>query len=508
MQLTSGKNASVFSMHLIIQVCLTFIFALTVVPLSAQESNKQRRAELTLLSTVQGVGDSETVTLGLRFKLQAGWHTYWRSPGLGSYPVKLNLNGSQNVASYILYWPEPERFRALGVLSVGYSGEVILPLVVTLKHNNAPLKIDLFADYLVCTDSSCLPEDARLSFVLGTGPSHISPQAQEIETFKKKVPELNASAKMTIERQAFIDETIKPGLRLRLKATHQEKFTAPKAFLEGPVAFYMESPSITLSSDRKEALFVIDAYKNEKKDAPPEDKFLSGPLTVSLFDGEEGSSAPVMATLPVMTLAHFLTILGAALLGGFILNFMPCVLPVLSLKIFAVLKSQKESLKDVRLEFLLTTAGILASFLLLGAGAALLKSYGVVVGWGMQFQQPFFLLAISIVLVLFTANLWGFFEVTAPRGLVNKIAPFLNFEGRSQHFFMGAFVTLLATPCTAPFLATAISFSLSRGAIEILSIFMVMGIGLALPYILIGLFPKTSSLFPKPGPWMITFRNV
>ncbi|MBX6323710.1 MAG: thioredoxin family protein, partial [Rhodospirillaceae bacterium] len=203
--------------------------------------------------------------------------------------------------------------------------------------------------------------------------------------------------------------------------------------------------------------------------------------------------------------------LGAALLGGLVLNLMPCVLPVLSLKLLGVLGLGGAARAVVRRSFLATAAGILTAFLALGGVLAVLKAGGAAVGWGIQFQQPAFLVAMAFVLVLFACNLWGWFEVPLPRWASAVAAG--GGEGDRHGSLAGAFMTgllatLLATPCSAPFLGTAVGFALSQGTGEILSIFAVLGLGLALPYLGVAALPRLATALPRPGRWMLVLRRV
>jgi len=194
-----------------------------------------------------------------------------------------------------------------------------------------------------------------------------------------------------------------------------------------------------------------------------------------------------------------------AILAGLILNLMPCVLPVLSLKVLSVIGHGGSAKGAVRRSFLASAAGILVSFLVLAGAAIGFREAGVAVGWGMQFQQPIFLVVMMVIVALFAYSLLGLFHIRLP-GAVSDLAASAGGPGPSKslrsHFLTGAFATLLATPCTAPFVGTALGFALSRGAMEILVIFLAMGVGLALPYLLIAAVPAVATRLPKPGRWM------
>jgi suppressor for copper-sensitivity B len=196
-----------------------------------------------------------------------------------------------------------------------------------------------------------------------------------------------------------------------------------------------------------------------------------------------------------------------AVLGGLILNAMPCVLPVLSLKVFGLVRSAGHGRKEVVSGALATAAGILVSFWALGVAAIVARAAGAAVGWGVQFQRPGFVAFLAVIVVLFCLNLWGLFEIPLPQRLA-RVGGAAPREGLAGHFSSGLFATLMATPCSAPFLGTAVGFALAQKAPLILAIFTAVGLGMALPYLLIAAAPGIARVFPKPGAWMETVRGV
>ena len=196
-----------------------------------------------------------------------------------------------------------------------------------------------------------------------------------------------------------------------------------------------------------------------------------------------------------------------ALVGGLILNAMPCVLPVLSLKVFGLVRSASHGRSEVVRGALATGAGILVSFWALALAAIAAKAAGAAVGWGIQFQRPGFVAFLAVVVVLFCLNLWGLFEISLPQRLA-QLGGKGPREGLAGHFVSGLFATLMATPCSAPFLGTAVGFALGQEAPAILAIFTAVGLGMALPYLLLAAAPGAARLFPKPGAWMETLRGV
>jgi suppressor for copper-sensitivity B len=196
-----------------------------------------------------------------------------------------------------------------------------------------------------------------------------------------------------------------------------------------------------------------------------------------------------------------------ALLGGLILNVMPCVLPVLSLKMFGLVRSAGHGRSEVVRGALATAAGILASFLALALAAVAARAAGAAVGWGVQFQRPGFVAFLAVVVVLFCLNLWGLFEIRLPQSLA-RVGATGPREGAAGHFVSGLFATMMATPCSAPFLGTAISFALAQPAPVVLAVFAALGLGMALPYLLVAAAPGLAGLLPRPGEWMETVRGA
>ncbi len=234
------------------------------------------------------------------------------------------------------------------------------------------------------------------------------------------------------------------------------------------------------------------------------------PANAEWFDSAvvpAAGGAPAIAPTPQGTEQGLLWILVLAVIGGLILNAMPCVLPVLSLKVFAFVRDAGQGRSHLVLGTLATTAGIMASFWALATAAVLAARAGAAVGWGIQFQQPAFVTFLAVVMVLFALNMWGLFEIPLPQSLA-RVGGSGPREGVAGHFASGLFATLMATPCSAPFLGTAIGFALAQPAPIVFAVFTAVGLGFALPYLLLAAFPGAARLLPKPGAWMVTFKNI
>lgn len=229
----------------------------------------------------------------------------------------------------------------------------------------------------------------------------------------------------------------------------------------------------------------------------------SGQPSTQITQEPKASPAP---SPPGRGLLGFLVL---GVLGGLILNVMPCVLPVLSLKVFGLVKSASQGRGEAARGGIMTSLGILSSFWGLALAAVIAKGAGRAVGWGVQFQQPGFVVFLTVIVLLFSLNLWGLFEIPLPARLANRLAGGgAPREGAAGHFASGLFATLMATPCSAPFLGTAISFALGQSALEIFAIFTAVGFGMSLPYLLLAAWPKAGEFLPKPGPWMETVRGA
>lgn len=230
------------------------------------------------------------------------------------------------------------------------------------------------------------------------------------------------------------------------------------------------------------------------------------PANAELFAAETAATtAPAAAPRPAGR--SLLAILLFGLLGGLILNAMPCVLPVLSLKVFGLVRAAGLGRREVTSGALATAAGILVSFWALAGAAIAAKAAGSAVGWGVQFQRPGFVAFLAVVILLFTLNLWGLFEIQLPGRLAMAAGGGAR-EGLGGHFVSGLFATLMATPCSAPFLGTAVGFALAREAFEVLAVFTAIGVGMALPYLLLAVAPGAARWLPKPGVWMETLKGV
>jgi len=455
-----------------------------------------------LLSAVDAVGDNKTVPMGLHFKLKPGWKIYWRSPGDAGLPPRISWKNSKNVDSARIEWPAPLRFSVLGLETLGYKKEVVLPLKVALREKGAAA-LNLKLDYLVC-EEVCIPYSSNLSLALPGGAERPSSVANLLAQYRATVPMRDDRHGISLTGATF--QKIKKGIQVTLVADAKAPFVAPDVFMEGPDGSYFDRPKVTLSDDKKRAWLTVKAGGTKPS------TFEKSGLVVTLVDEKRSleasvpvdfaSTAPAPPNVDAGPDRSFLTILLLAVLGGFILNVMPCVLPVLSIKLLGVIGESGKDRATIRAGFLASAAGIVFSFLLLAGFLIILKSGGMAVGWGIQFQQPVFLSFLAVVLALFAYNLFGMFEIAMPAWVGNLIAGSGPEQNMASHFMTGALATLVATPCSAPFLGTAVGFALSRGWLDIVAVFTALGLGLAIPYLAVAAFPVLAQKLPRPGRWM------
>jgi suppressor for copper-sensitivity B len=460
------------------------------------------QTQLRLISTTDATGDGKTLTVGLHFQLKPHWKTYWRSPGDAGFPMVLDWSGSTNVETAQVQWPQPVRFTVLGLTTIGYVDEVVFPVALTLKDPGKPAALRVKASYLTC-DDVCIPYAATLSLDLPSGPAHASAEAPLLARFVDRLPDEFARRGIVVERSGIDASAKGPVLELVLRA--QQPFVHPDLFVEGDGIIVADAPRVMLE-DGGHVARLVAALGTEKPDAG----LLAGKqLTVTIVDGDRAAQGTIQPPLLSGSAAGFdlWAILAIALLGGLLLNLMPCVLPVLSIKLLNLVGHGGRPARGVRLSFLATAAGIVAAFAVLALAAVGLRQAGIAVAQGSQFQQPIFLLAMMAILVAFAVNMAGRFEIALPGRWQNALGS-AGGNGLGGAFLTGAFATLLATPCSAPYVGTAVAFALSRGPAEIALIFLALALGLALPYLLVAAFPKLVVHLPRPGRWMVVLRQV
>ena len=476
---------------------LFVIFFFTPIMALQSDWNNSAESQVRLISPTTQNDSLKNIYLGLEYQLQEGWKTYWQSPGDGGFPQEILWKNSTNIESLEILWPTPEQFEILGIQSVGYTDHVIFPLQLVLEDSSQPTSVVLEVTYLTCKDI-CIPGAAHLELIIPVGKGSLTAHSYNIEKTLSQLPESNLEISFlkNIDIHAYANNET---ASLVVNAEAKKFFKNPKVFLHTDFGLPVIEPIVSISANAKNLKTTFVYNKKLINTKQFDAQFIVVDNSQSfLFSSPLKVETSNVSKYP---LSSFFIIIMVALLGGIILNGMPCVLPVLSIKLLSMLQHVGHP-SSIRMSLMVTSFGIVFSFGLLAFFFALLRHLGVSVGWGMQFQQPIFLMIIAFILTFFSFNLFGVFEIPIPRfmnsGTINQMLR-NNF---TRDFFNGFFATLMATPCSAPFVGTALTFAFTQSSVIMIVIFIAMGIGMASPYLLVSLFPQFIKFFPQPGPWM------
>ncbi len=407
-----------------------------------------------------------------------------------------------------MQWPVPLRFSVLGLETLGYKDEVVYPIEFKPATPGQALNAVADVDYLTCNDI-CIPYQAKLTLHLPAGTPKPSKFAHLINRYAVQVPGDGAAHGLSLDTLEIVgqgEESL-----LRLTANARTPFIEPDAFFEGPDVLAFDKPKIELGGDALKAVLTAKVYGLEDLETPGE--LVGVPIRVTLSDGDRFGmrSLEVIQGTGGVASPHTYSlalILALAVVGGLILNLMPCVLPVLSIKLLGIVGHGGGEKRAVQASFIASAAGVIFAFLMLAFALVALKSAGMTIGWGIQFQQPWFLVLMTLIITLFACNLWGLYEFRLPYWLSDLGERTSHVHGLGGDFLTGCFATLLATPCSAPFVGTAIGFALAREASDILAVFAALGFGMALPLLTVALFPGLATRLPRPGGWMVVLRKV
>ena len=438
------------------------------------------------------------ILIGLKANLLPEWKIYWRNPGDAGLPPEIKWEAGNNIKSMNLQFPNPKRFKFFGIETFGYENEVIFPIVIERLNKNKKISGQLLFEAQVCAEI-CVPVSFNYDLSKLTKNYKNNSKLSDILKYKSKVPKNVGHKDLELFSFDKFDSKIK------LTFINKLNINPYDIIVEDNKGFILEKPSYSKTGE------VLNLTINFKDNKNYEFEFLK--LT---FLNNENSYERIITNTSNLHNKNILNfnknkisigveIFIIALTGGFILNFMPCVLPVLSLKMVQLVNLRTVNKVIFRKKILFNILGILTSFLLLAVGTYIVKSAGEVVGWGVQFQNPSFLIFMILLTAFFGFNLLGLFNLFLPPKILNILS--YRGEGFLGDFITGITLTLLATPCTAPLVGTAVGFALSGGTFEIFSILLIMGLGLSLPLILIMLFPKIISIIPKPGEWLVTFKK-
>lgn len=459
-----------------------------------------------------GQSQQNTVNAILNVSLDAGWKTYWRSPGEGGVAPSFEwVAQSTNIKAVDWSWPTPKRYPVLGVETVGYKDQIHFPIQLQLDDIEQVTHLRGTLILASCT-TICVLTDYEIDLSFYPGSLNIDQDiafayAQAISSVPILVDQSAIKAK---KNNANITDVMSSWDQFKQQAvvqlSHQVGWQTPDLFIDSSDIelenVFFSKPVISVSGKQVTATFNASSWAG--------DVDLSH-ANVNVIVVDQGVAVEVATTLGnqvIVTGAETIwSIFLVALIGGLILNIMPCVLPVLGMKLSSVLGVNGNQRSQVRKQFLASSAGIISSFWLLALFLLILKLTGESLGWGIQFQNPYFITFMVVVTAIFTANMLGLFEIQLPSSIQTWLA---TKGGHSYfgHYLQGMFATLLATPCSAPFLGTAVAFALGASTWQLFAVFTALGLGMALPWLLIALFPSIALLMPKPGKWMGTIKLV
>ena len=461
-----------------------------------QVGGSQAATKVKLLLSHDTIKPGSTVTAGLELTMDDGWHTYWINPGEAGIATDVEWTLPKGVTAGSIQWSMPDKFTALGSIGYGYHDKTILlvPLVIASDIALGQATISGKVSWLECKEL-CIPRDQQVSATLViAGTAKVSAAAAELDVTKKKLPK--ADPRLAVK--AWWDGAAKDDERTLLIEFDAGQAGADADFFSMPSESFDVSPESEVISYAASRVRIKKTVTKFEGAWPSE---LAGLAVRNLKDNDKTEAFEVK--FPIQN--RLWRMLAYAFIGGLILNIMPCVLPVISLKILGFVNQSKESPTRVRLLGMLYGAGVVVSFLVLAGVVIGVKSAGEMASWGMQMSNPQFVVLLTVLIMLVALNLFGLFEVTL--GSVGAAAGSVaSREGAGGAFFNGVLATVLATPCTAPFLAPALGFAFTQTAAVIVLMFVTVALGLALPYVVLSWNPKLLRFLPKPGPWMEKFK--
>jgi len=499
-------------------------FLLIINNLQAQEASPPLHIEL--ISEEQSVQPGRTFWVAVHLNIAKNYHTYWKNPGDAGLATSIEWTLPAGFTAGPLEWPYPQRFELNSLVGYGYEGEVFLLAPIQAPETltqGTEVQVAAKVTWLVCDDSSCLPGDNVVSTKL--------PVSREAPQYNVSWKEAFSKARaMLPKKQWNLTAQQKDGLiQLHLRTP-----SSPAAYSD--VDFFPDES--TPIDHQVEAVLTQDPKSGDylvvlREDASTKLSQLKGVVVLYAGTGVEALEVNVPLATPTIEEAvavvekppagpkielsdapinQFEGGLGLALVlgfvGGMILNLMPCVLPVISFKVLSFVKMAGESRTVTLKHGLAFSAGVILSFWVLASIMLLLQAYGRSVGWGFQLQEPLFVAILAAFLLVFGLSLFGVFELGASLTGYASQAQGGGNSALISSFLSGILATAVATPCTGPFLGTAIGFAVTLPPLSALMIFTSLGIGMASPYLVLALFPQLLRFLPKPGNWMVIFKEL
>ena len=494
---------------------------------SAVVNMPQLRAEL-LAHAPQGVQAGQPLWVGLQLTHQPEWHTYWRNPGDSGLPTQLELNLPAGITAGDVLWPLPRKLKAGNLTNYGFDKTVLLAVPLTVSKQYKPnatqtLDIQLHANWLVCR-LECIPQEGDFALHLPVNSSFAS-NATAFEAVlaeqPKSLPDVKATTRF--EAQHLVLQVSGLPASLQGKALHvfpetaelvesaAEQHPSASQSWQGDVwTVQLPLSNLRLNNPKQVGFLLTTGEGTERQGFA-----VSAPVTQAWpAVSELPASTPPIANTTAPTnenmlsldgLVGFVLALLGAFVGGLILNLMPCVLPVLAIKLLGFAQ-HSQAHRAHRVAGMAYTAGVVLSFLALGAGVLALRAAGEQLGWGFQLQSPVVVSVLAAFFTLIALNLFGVFEIG--QIVPSRLASFQYKHPVMDAGLSGVLAVAVASPCTAPFMGASLGIAMTLPTWQALTIFVAMGLGLAAPYLLASFMPAVARLLPHPGPWMNTLRQL
>ena len=420
--------------------------------------------------------------IGIKFELDKNWHTYWKNPGDSGGPLEIVWELPNQFKLDKINWPKPELIPYPPLMTYGYNNEVIFPFKVSQYELNTNEEIGVSVDFLICADV-CIPEKAYIKTSIAD-----IPLDNKLDFFIEQVPNV------TLPTEAYIS-----GNTLKLKFSKTDK-SIDQVYFYSDVENVVEHSAVQkLTEEEHNYSLKIQLFDSSK---------LSEISGVIVIDGKPFEVKSTVMNTPEIELFDELTLLQAvifAFIGGLILNLMPCVFPVISLKVLSFVSMGGESLSRIRLHSLSFAVGVVVTFLTIAFAIILLKQSGSVLGWGFQLQSP--VMVSILALIMFIIGLVLLMDINIGTSLTRLGSKADMNPNYMNSFSTGVLAVIVASPCTAPFMGAAIGYAILQPAIITLPVFLSLALGFAFPYLLLTAKPGLISSIPKPGKWMETLKE-
>ena len=486
-------------------------------------TTEQIRAEL-LAHAPDGADAGKTVWLGLQLTHQPAWHTYWKNSGDSGLPTTLQWTLPPGVSAGEIAWPLPQRFTLGNLVNYGYGGTMLLPVPLTITPDFKPsllggdIEVKLKASWLVCREV-CIPEDGQFALSLPVRGSTALNGAAFDASLKSQPTPLLGESRVEVEGNTL--KLSVAGLPSALQGKTLEFFPETAGVIENAAKWTQNwqgavwTANVPLSSQRSQSptlmSLVLAADSNGQRQGFLTQAKVSGswPPVVAIQDVSPTLAAVLTTNAgpgagPALPLSLWAALAGA-LLGGLILNLMPCVFPILAIKVMGFARHARDR-RGHRISGLAYSAGVVLSFLALGALMLGLRSAGEQLGWGFQLQSPAVVAALAVLFTVMGLNLAGLFHFG--QMLPSRVLVLESKNPAANAFLSGVLAVAIASPCTAPFMGASLGLALGLPALQALLIFAALGVGMALPYLAASLSPAVARLLPHPGAWMDTFRRA